>query len=185
MYLYEKVEEMEVENFMKKSPKKRDLYLYHTPQDEITCYFFFMEPREFLECFSNEMIGATFKRLPSDDLFVWCDYIKYTDLIIEKKTFLNKWYTMNPIHLVDNMYYSSETVFSLVDKNVITLPELYIPFEEMDISLLSKLHSQHPYFYKLFKPIRTLIHKVYRFLPYEVVELMISFLFVRYKNEIS
>ena len=180
MYLYEKVEEMGLDVFLKKSQRVRDGYLKKTPSDEITCYFLFMHYKEFRECFTLEAILESFKRLPDSDLFTWCKFIPMQDftILIHPTFFMEKWNTMSPRLQFQEYYESPELVFGLVDQGLVTYQEIYNPFREYKADLLSQLYSRHESFSILFQPFKDVVFDTMVYIPDELIDLILSYLFV-------
>ena len=188
--MYEVVEEIEVEYFLKKSIKKRDWYLYHTSPSELTCYFLFMNLSQFLQCFSKEAILDCFKNLPPDDLIVLCQEVtpEKIHLFLQPKQFREKWAGMKQAILVYEFSREADIIFKLVEHNYISYSDLYDPMPFLKISDLSHLYERHSCFSKLFQPLLEDMFITFHFMPPELVRIILSFLFQykeNYKKQIG
>jgi len=184
LMMYERVENIEIDKFMKKTPKRRDWYLLHTPPNELVCYFHFMSIRDFLACFSKEAIRHCFRKLPPDDLIHLCKYVpaSYIPLFLPSCRFSIKWQEMNPDVLVYESYADPDIILNLVNEKCMTYNDLYPAFKELSMCKLSRLYSRHPLFSTLFSPLLEEMYVILHYLPPELVECILSFLFVKPKK---
>ena len=164
---------------MKKSQKQRDSYLLRSPPDELVCFFYSMSATEFFQYFSADTIGKCFRNVPADRLLVLCENVppSWLDRCMTKSDFKTKWYSYRLDYLAYDLRSQSDTMFTLVNQGYLTYDELYVPFQQMTMTDLSLLYSVHSQWKIMLRPLFTSIHRWLHYVPHEMVEHILSFLF--------
>ena len=185
MMLFERVEQMELDHFMKKSQRQRDYYLLKSPLDELVCFFYFMNVEEYCQCFSEETIYACFKKMPPESLMTLCQNVAPNQMtrFLSKEDFCKKWVSYRPDYLHYELRLHSNLLFGLINQGYVTYKDMYPPFHEMTMSELSVLYSTHRQWEIMFRPLFKSFQLIFNQLPYDMVEYIVSFLFVAPKNE--
>lgn len=179
LQMYERVESIELDRFLKKPINKRDWYLYHTPPDELVCYFSGMDVTELLERFSEEAIISCFKKLPPNDLIHLCNHVspKHMSYFLSPHLFSKKWNDMRPDIMLYEFKRDANLIFNLIKHEFITYEALSKPFYHVTMGELSKLYSSHTLFARLFHPLLNDMYITFHNLPPELVRHILSFLF--------
>lgn len=179
LQMYERVESIELYRFLKKPINKRDWYLYHTPPDELVCYFSGMDVTELLERFSEEAIVNCFKKLPPNDLIHLCNHVspKHMSYFLSPHLFSKKWNDMQPDIMLYEFKRDANLIFNLIKHEFITYEALSKPFYHVTMGELSTLYSSHTLFAKLFHPLLNDMYITFHNLPPELVRHILSFLF--------
>ena len=195
LQMYERVESISLDRFLKKSSNKRDWYLYHTPPNELVCYFSAMYVPEILERFSEEAILACFKKLPANDLIHLCNHVspKHMSYFLSPRLFSKKWIEIHPDIMLYEFKRDADLVFDLIKHKFITYDTLNQSFYNVSICELSKLYSvlgnmcvkdskasfsRYTAFVRLFHPLLDDMFITFHYLPPELVTHVLSFLFV-------
>ena len=178
--LFERVEQMELEHFMKKSQRQRDGYLLKSPLDELVCFFYFMNVEEYCQCFSEDTIYTCFKKMPSDSLMTLCQHVAPHQMkrFLSKEDFCKKWVSYRPDYLHYELRTNSHLLFGLINHGYVTYKDMYPPFHDMTMSELSVLYPKHKQWKDLFKPLFKSFQRIFNYLPHDIVEHIVSFLFV-------
>lgn len=171
--IYEKVEEMGVDLFLKKPQRIRDSYLYECPPDELTCFFFFMNIDDFKTCFSSTAIYECFKKIPAEHMITLCKEMdarsfdnKYMSQFMSRSTFCKKWNQLKPSVVIYEFSEIAECLYGLLTSQFISYSDLYPSFKEYPMSYVSSMYQEHKLCKTLFRPL--LLQFIYLFQRYHV-----------------
>jgi hypothetical protein len=180
MMLFERVEQMEVDHFMTKSQRHRDRYLLKSPADELVCFFYFMTVEDYCQCFSEDTIYACFKKMPSTSLMTLCQHVPPHQMtrFLSKADFCKKWVSYRPDYLHYELRLHSHLLFGLINYGYVTYKDMYPPFHDMTMTELSILYSTHSQWKIMLGPLFASFHRIFNHLPYDMVNHIVSFLFV-------